>query len=278
MNRTIVLAIALVGATAALAGEQPPQYEVYAIRYATSPNYRLSGLVEGADPGGRVDIAMTVWLVRGNGRTILVDCGFHRDRFTRGVPMRDYVKPSEAIAKVGLKPEDVSDIVITHAHWDHAGGADLLPNATVWIQKDEYTYYTGEAWQQARTHGGIDPDDMAVLLQRNTQGKLRLVPGDAQEIIPGVTCYTGGRHTYASQYVGVNTKAGTIVLASDNLYLYQNLEQHRPIAQTLDRESNLKAQERMLKIAGDPRRIVPGHDPKVFQLFPKPGDGVAKIE
>jgi glyoxylase-like metal-dependent hydrolase (beta-lactamase superfamily II) len=225
-----------------------------------------------------VDIAMTVWLVRGNGRNILVDSGFHRDRFARSFPMRDFVKPSDAVAKVGLKPEDISDVVITHAHWDHAGGADLFPNATVWIQKDEYAYYTGEAWQQARTHGGIDPDDMMVLLRRNTQGRLRLVGGDAQEIIPGVTCYTGGRHTYASQYVGVRTKAGTVVLASDNLYLYQNLEQRRPIAQTLDRESNLKAQERMLKLTGDPRLIVPGHDPQVFLKFPTPGDGVAKIE
>src|SRR5437764_14537262 len=91
----------------ATGGQPQPQYEVFAIRFATSPNFRLAGLVEGADPSARVDIAMMVWLVRGNGRNILVDSGFHRDRFARGFPMKDFVKPSEAVAKVGLKPEDV---------------------------------------------------------------------------------------------------------------------------------------------------------------------------
>ena len=259
--------------------EDPPAvYEVHAVRFARSPGFALAGLVEGADRGAKVELAMMVWLARGGGRTVLVDSGFHRDRFSRHFTITDYVKPSEALAKLGVKPEEVTDVVISHAHWDHAGGVDLFPRATAWIQKDEYAYYTGDAWQRGGNHGGVDPDDMAVLLKRNTEGKLRLVPGDAQEILPGITCYTGGRHTFASQYVGVRTKGGTVVVASDNLYLYQNLEQRRPIAQTFDRAANLKAQERMLQIAGSARRIVPGHDPGVFTLFPRPGDGVAKIE
>ena len=121
---------------------------------------------------------------------------------------------------------------------DHADGVDLFPKATVWIQKDEYAYYTGAAWQPGGKHGGIDPDDMAALLRINTQGRLRLVDGD-QEILPGVRVYTGGRHTWASQYVTVPTRSGPVILASDNMYLYENLEKHAPIAQTFDRQSNL---------------------------------------
>ena len=78
----------------------------------------------------------------------------------------------------------------------------------------------------------------------NLQGKVGLVNGDAQEILPGVTCYIGGKHTYASQFVAVSTAAGTVVLASDNMYLYENLEKHVPIAATLDAVSNLHAQDR----------------------------------
>ena len=76
----------------------------------------------------------------------------------------------------------------------------------------------------------------------------------------------------------MNSSSGTIVLASDNVYLYENLEKHVPIAQTLDAASNLAAQERMLRIASDPRLIVPGHDPVVFERFPLPGAGVARIK
>ena len=74
------------------------------------------------------------------------------------------------------------------------------------------------------------------------------------------------------------TKAGTVVIASDNVYAYDNLEKHVPIAATLDAKSNLAAQDRMKKIASNPRLIIPSHDPEVFVRFPKPGNGVARLE
>ena len=73
-------------------------------------------------------------------------------------------------------------------------------------------------------------------------------------------------------------RTGTVVLASDNAYLYENLEKHRPIAQSLDTLSNLRAQERMTRLASEPRLVVPGHDVDVFVRFPRPGNGVARIE
>jgi glyoxylase-like metal-dependent hydrolase (beta-lactamase superfamily II) len=261
-----------------LVAQPKPQYEVYALRYATIPGFRVSGLVEGADKDRKIDIAMMVWLVRGNGRNILVDSGFYHEKFFPQWHPTDFVKPSDTLKRVGLQPEDITDVIITHMHWDHADGMDLFPKARIWIQREELQYYAGEAWQSPRTHGGIDPDDVLMAVKLNTQGRVGLVNGDAQEILPGVTCYTGGKHTYASQFVGVNTASGTVVLASDNMYLYENLEKHVPIAATLDRESNLRAQDRMKQLAGSPRLIIPGHDPAVMTNFPSPEAGVAKIQ
>jgi glyoxylase-like metal-dependent hydrolase (beta-lactamase superfamily II) len=258
--------------------EKKPQYEVYAIRYATIPDFPVAGLIKGADPARKMDIAMSVWLVRGNGRNILVDSGFYREQFFKQWKVNDFVKPSEALAPLGVKPEDITDVIVTHMHWDHADGMDLFPKARIWLQKDEYSYYTGEAWQQKNTHGGIDPDDVLAVVKLNMEGRVGLVNGDAQEIIPGVTCYIGGKHTYQSQYVGVGSKAGTVVLASDNMYLYENMEKHAPIAQTLDSESNLRAQDRMKQLAASARLIIPGHDPAVFDKFPKVSKEVVKIE
>ncbi len=256
-----------------------PVYEVYAISYGVIPDFSLASLVAGADRARKLDIQMMVWLLKGSdGRNILVDAGFYRDKFFQQWKLRDFVKPSEAIARFGVKPEEISDLIITHMHWDHADGMDLFPQARVWLQKDEYLYYTGEAWQARNTHGGIDPDDVLALVKLNLAGRVKLVNGDDQELMSGIRCYTGGRHTYASQFVSVNTKAGTVIIASDNLYLYENLEKRAPIAQTLDAESNLRAQDRMKQLASNPRLIVPGHDPAIFVRFPKPGGGVAKIE
>lgn len=264
--------------TAAPKTEAKPVYEVFAIRYASIPDFPVNALIAGADPSRKLSIAMTVWLVRGNGRSILVDSGFYRPQFFKSFKVDDFMKPSDAVAQAGVKPEEITDLIITHMHWDHADGMDLFPNARIWLQKDEYTYYTGEAWQQPRTHGGIDPDDVLAAVKLNLAGRLSMVNGDAQEILPGVTVYTGGKHTFQSQYVAVNTRAGTVVLASDNMYLYENLEKHVPIAQTLDAASNLRAQDRMKQLAASPRLIVPGHDPAVFEKFPKVSERVVKIE
>ncbi len=272
------LAALLVAGIAFAADKPQPRYEVYAIRYAEVPGFPVSELVQGADPARKLDIAMMVWLIRGEGHNILVDTGFYREQFFKEWTVRDFQKTSEAIGKLGLKPEDITDVILTHMHWDHADGIDLFPRAKIWIQKDEYTYYTGEAWQSRATHGGIEPDDVLALVKLNLAGRVAFVNGDAQEILPGIVCYLGGKHTWASQYVSLPTASGTVVLASDNIYLYENLETHRPIALTLDAASNLRAQDRMKQIASSQRLIVPGHDPAVFTRFPKPGNGVAKIE
>jgi len=262
----------------AVSSQSKPTYEIYAIRYGTVPDYPVADLVAGADPVRRTDVAMMIWLVRGNGRNILVDSGFYHERFFRDWKVNGFIKPSDALGPLGVKPEDVTDVIISHMHWDHADGIDLFPKAKIWIQKDELQYYAGEAWQSKDTHGGIDPDDIVTLVRMNTEGRVELVAGDDQEIIPGVTCYTGGRHTYASQFVGVQTAAGTVVLASDNMYLYENLEKHVPIAATLDAASNLRAQDRMKQLAARPGLIIPGHDPAVFEKFPNPAPGIAKIQ
>lgn len=263
-------------ASAALAADAP-QYEVLAIRYGTVPDFPVSGLVKGAEADRKMDIAMMVWLIRGGGRNVLVDSGFYRPQFFEKWKIVDFVRPDAAVARAGVRPEEVTDVILTHAHWDHADGADLFPKAQIWIQKDEYVYYTADAWQSGGKHGGIEPDDMAALLRANTAGRLHLVAGD-QEILPGIRVFTGGRHTWASQYVVVAAKSGPVVIASDNLYLYENLDKGVPIAQTFDEQSNLRAQERMKQLVRERRLIVPGHDPQVMTRFPKVAEGIVRIE
>src|SRR5262249_25288184 len=188
------------------------------------------------------------------------------------------MKAAEALAAVGMGREQVTDIFLSHMHWDHAGGIDLFPAARLWLQKDEYDYYTGDAWQSRTTHGGIDPEDVLEVVRRNTQGKVSFVRGDDDTLLSGILFGIGGKHTWASQFVSVQTRAHPIVLASDNMYLYENLDAHQPITQTLDAASNLRTQDRMRSIAGDPRYLVPGHDPAVFDRFPHVADRIVRIE
>ena len=143
---------------------------------------------------------------------------------------------------------------------------------TVWIQKEEYRYYTGEAWQAGGQHGGIDPEDVKELVRLNTEGRLRLVDGDNVEIFPGIRAYTGSRHTFASQYIRVGGEP-PYVLASDNCYLYENLRTHSAGAtfEPSDAAGNIAQQARMIALAGSADRVVPGHDPEQFKRFPTTG-------
>src|SRR6476620_1458081 len=161
-----------------------PDYSIEAIRYGTIRDFPVSELVIGAPEAEKVDIAMVVWLVRGSGRNVLFDSGFHREKWLNEFPaFADYLRPDEAVKLAGVRPEDVTDVVISHAHWDHMGGIDLFPKAAVWIQKQEFAYYTGDAWQPGGKHGGIDPEDVKALVRLNLEGRLRLVDGDDVEIL-----------------------------------------------------------------------------------------------
>jgi len=254
----------------------PPAYEVYAVRYATIPGFKVSALISGADTSRRLDIAMMVWLLKGpDGRNVVVDAGFHRESFINRWHPTGFMLPNEAVARAGVKPEDVTDIIISHVHWDHLDGIDLFPKARIWIQRDEFEHHLDSAGTVKDR--AIDAGDAKILAELARQGRVMLVGGDGREIIPGIRVYTGGKHTFASQLATVNIGTGTVVIASDNMYLYENLARHVPIAQTLDSASNLRTQARMTTLASDPRLIVPGHDPEVFVRFPSPGDGVARI-
>src|SRR5499433_1186340 len=89
--------------------QEKPTYEVYAISYGVIPDFSVSSLVAGADPSRKLDIQMMVWLLKGpGGRNILIDSGFYRDKFFKQWKVKDFIKPSDAVARFGLKPEEVT--------------------------------------------------------------------------------------------------------------------------------------------------------------------------
>jgi glyoxylase-like metal-dependent hydrolase (beta-lactamase superfamily II) len=270
MKCFLLTAIFVVLPCANFAASSTPEYSIQAIRYASAED-DVANLVVGA-PHEKINIAMVIWLIRGEGRNILFDSGYHRDTFLKEFPSTEYIRPDEAVKLAGIQPEDITDIVISHAHWDHMGGIDLFPKAKVWIQEEEFRYYTGDAWQPGGDHGGIDPEDVQELVKLNTEGRLRLVDGDNAQLFPGIRAYTGGRHTYASQYLRVEGNP-PFVLASDNLYLYRNLVEHKASAtfSEADHAANIRNQYRMVQLAGSPDRVVPGHDALQFQKFPTRG-------
>lgn len=248
------------------------EYSIHAISYGRIANMKRSFFVEGETSEATLDIPLVIWVLQNDERTVLFDAGYFRDSWTTQWKTHDFISPDKAVEAVGISAEDVTDVIVSHMHWDHAQGAVLFPNATVWVQEAEYTFYTGEAWQTDGVSGGVDKRDVLDFVALNLEGRLRLVGGDDVEILPGIRAYTGGKHTFQSQYIRV-AGAEPVVLASDNAYLYQNIETGAPINAdaSFDVAANRAAIQRMILLAGAPERVLPGHDPAIFERFPTEG-------
>jgi len=271
-----------------------PHYRIYAVRFASMLNrLPLSSWVQKAPEKDSVNIDFMVWLIKGdNGKTILLDAGFQRglDDQKEFEPFA-YTRPDSALEKLNIQPADITDIIISHPHWDHIDGLSLFPNAHAWMQKEDYAYYVGGAWQKGGQPGGFAKRDVRMLLEDNLAGRLTLVDGDDKEIIPGITVYTGSRHTFNSQFVVVNTGAdpaghsqtqtGTqkVLLASDNLWVYYSLDHMMPPSEggTFDNAAFVRSLQRMKTLVADPKYIIPGHDASLFTRFPKIADGIVEI-
>lgn len=262
---------------------QTEHYKVYAIRFASvAHRMPVSVWVDKGPDKDSVGIDFMIWLIKGdNGKNILVDAGFLNGLDdAKEFDVTGYTRPDSALAKLDLKAVDITDIILSHPHWDHVDGISLFPNAHVWMQKEDYNYFAGACWQKGGDHGGFNPRDVRMMVDLNMAGRLTLVDGDNKEIIPGIKVYTGSRHTFNSQFAVVETGNKKIVLASDNIWVYYSLQHMLPASKggTFDPAAYVRSMQRMKTLASGPKYIIPGHDSKIFSLFPKVADGVVKIE
>ena len=280
MKKLILIILFTTGAL--LGYSQTPTYKVYAIRFAESTYpFTVADWAKGGPKNQPVKINFMVWLIKGNnGRNILVDAGFYNDSDdSREFKLVNYIRPDSAVMKFGLNPADITDIILSHPHWDHINGIDLFPNARIWMQKEDYNYFVGAAWQKGGDKGGFASRDVKKIVDINLAGKLALVNGDNQEIIPGIKVYTGSRHTFNSQYVGVQAGINKVIIASDNVWIYYNIEHLVPAnGGTLNPAGYIKAMQRMKNLASNIKYILPGHDAALFTKFPLVEDGIAEIK
>ena len=282
MFKSFLLSAILVTGFLNLNAQTPPSYEIYALKYFGLHSVPVSELALGAPGKDSMNMFFMYWLIRGNnGKNILVDAGFLKDLdIFKELNSSFYIRPDSVLQELNIKADEITDIILTHPHWDHIDGVSLFPKAHVWIQKEDYNYFVGQAWQKEGRHGGFYKRDVDSLVSLNIAGKLTLVDGDEREIIPGIKVYTGSRHTFNSQYVLVQTGGDKVILASDNIWIYYNLEHmtSSPYPNgTFDTAAYVKSMQRMKTQASDLKYIIPGHDPAVFSRFPLIKPDIVKI-
>ena len=211
---------------------------LYAVKYGESA-YPVSSLLKGDVSGKKLMIAWMFYVVKADREIILIDTGFSDTNEAKrsGVTLLQY-RP--VLAAVGITPESVTKVVLTHTHSDHAADVALYPKATVIVNQRE----AGSAFLK-------------------TVGRDRLVTFDkSYAVIPGVTVRHVGGHTAGSSYVEVAAGKKNYLLAGDESYLPENLAKLIPVGLVVDVEANLKFLT-MAKSSG--AEVLTLHDPAVVK-------------
>jgi glyoxylase-like metal-dependent hydrolase (beta-lactamase superfamily II) len=248
---------------------KPPLHEVYAVKYAHHPRQASENFLDGrpADAhDGPMPLDYFVWLVRGPAGDVVVDTGFSAAVARRRG--REHLRcPSEGLRALGARVEQVSEVVITHLHYDHVGNFDLFPRATFHLQDLEMRFATGRHMAEPRHAGAFDVDDVVGMVRRAYAGRVRFHDGDA-ELVPGISLHLIGGHTMGLQVVRVHTRRGWVVLASDASHYYANLEQERPYPIVWSEPDMREGYGKVRSLADSPGHIIPGHDPLVLERYP----------
>jgi len=242
------------------------EYEVYAVRYAHHDRRSAENFLGGDPHDAPMPLDYFVWAITGSGKTYIVDTGFGAEQARQR--RRELLRsPVEGLAAIGIDPAKVEDVIITHMHYDHAGGLDLFPNATFHLQDREMAFCTGRSMSHGAFSHSMAVGDVLGMVRRVFAGRVRFHDG-AEELAPGLSVHFIGGHTMGLQCVRVVTRRGAVVLASDAAHLYAHLDQHRAYPVVYNVAEMLEGHETLRRLAASPRHIVPGHDPLVAKIFP----------
>jgi glyoxylase-like metal-dependent hydrolase (beta-lactamase superfamily II) len=206
-------------------------------------------------------------VIRDGRGVFLVDTGFAPDVGDRR-RRTHYTTPAQALLELGIAPEDVTVIVITHAHWDHTGNVRQFPRAQLVMTEAEYAFWTSPLAARRHFAAHSEPGEIALLRQAREDDRLTLFTGQ-HTLAPGIELAEVGGHTPGQLIASVTTReGGTAVLASDALHFYEEVERDRPFAILADLPAMYRAYDTLAQLATQPgTHLVAGHDPEVRARF-----------
>jgi glyoxylase-like metal-dependent hydrolase (beta-lactamase superfamily II) len=242
-------------------------WQVHALKYAERNDRRRGeSFIFDDDHASAHPMDYFVWVLTNGARTILVDTGYDQSEANRRDRpiLRD---PTDALSAMSIRADSIDTVIITHLHYDHAGGLDRYPNATFHMQASEMAYATGPCMCHPTLQMPFTADHVCEMVRHVYSGRVVFYDGEG-EVAPGVTVHAIGGHSRGLQAVRVMTQQGPLCLASDATHYYENFRQSKPFPIVADMENMLAGFATIQSLAGQWQRVIPGHDPLVTTHFP----------
>ena len=251
-------------------------FEIFAIRYARLGNRHPSENFILADPHEFAsDLDYFVWVVRRDDCSFVVDTGFGKE--AAELRKREWLRcPAESLRILGMNAPDISDVIITHMHYDHAGNLNRFPSARFHLQDDEIAFATGRSMGHQMLRAPFDLDNTLDMVRLVYSERAVFHRGD-DELVPGLTLHRIGGHSAGLQVLRVWTRRGWVVLASDASHLYANFEQGRCFPIVYNVAEMLEGFKLLCRLADSPEHIIPGHDPLVMERYPAATEGAQGV-
>ena len=213
--------------------QEPANWDVYVMEFARSKDQPWVDLISGMYNDGVMDLPFSFILAQRGERNVLVDTGFmqeeHGSSFSRKFGIPNWISPLRMLGELGIAPGAITDIFVTHAHFDHMGSIAEFPNAHIYIQKSELlSWYEAIALPKRFGHltAIIDPDNLRTALEASIEHRVTLVDGDKDNVLPGIHARLGSGHTIGQQFIVIDTAAGRRVISGDCVYSRRQFTGH----------------------------------------------------
>ncbi len=239
-----------------------------------------------ADEANRIELTCRLLLIDdgspaggGTGRRILIDTGLGDKLSAKEVRIFSVEQPEHALdaalKSAGFSCEQVTDVILTHLHFDHAGGATMAEGAEIVPTFPNATYYVQQSQWQLANHPSLKdrasyiPDNFLPL---ERHGRLEIIDGPG-EIAPGVDILVGNGHTDGHQMVKVSSADETAVFMGDTIPTAAHLRLPYIMGYDLRPLETLAEKQRLLaQAAAEGWWLFFDHDPDVCGVKVKPGD------
>jgi glyoxylase-like metal-dependent hydrolase (beta-lactamase superfamily II) len=253
-----------------------PLYEIYAVKYAGPLISSVAMVCWNTDWDKKIERNYYVWVIKGNGETLIVDCGV-APSLAKERGISGYVNPIEALARIGIEGSQVKKVIITHVNFDHISGIELFPNATFYIQEKEFNFWIKDPIAQKPPFLRLsDPVGNQYLAKLEGTKRLVLINGD-QVILPGIELLFAPGHTPGLQVVAVNTAKGTAIVGSDCAHLFRNYIEEIPSSFIIDMIAWMKTYDKLKSKVSSLDLLFPGHDIKMLTEYPKVAEDITRL-